>query len=76
MIGDMASLNSFHIDPYTGDITSRVEFDYEKRSQYNVIVKAYNPNSDKYEATADVRVDIGGINEYPPSFQLVWNAYV
>ena len=68
IIGDTNSRSYFDIDPVTGEITAKVSFDYEERSSYTLIVKASNPHSANFETTVRVKINVKGVNEFPPKF--------
>lgn len=57
----------FHISPTTGEITSRVSFDYEEENEFQLLIKASNPDS-PMSSTAMVVVHITGVNEFYPTF--------
>lgn len=57
----------FSIDPNTGIITSRVTFDYEEQSFYQIIVTASNPDS-SMSSSAKFSIHITGVNEFYPKF--------
>lgn len=66
IVGDK-STELFSISPVTGIITSKVTFDYEEESEYELTVLAKNPDS-SMSSTANVIVGITGVNEYFPHF--------
>lgn len=57
----------FAIDSLTGNITSKISFDYEEKTMYNINVMAANPDSTMY-GTCEIIIHITGINEYYPRF--------
>lgn len=66
IVGDK-STELFSISPVTGTITSKVTFDYEEESEYELTVLAKNPDS-SMASTTKVIVGITGVNEYFPHF--------
>lgn len=57
----------FNISPTTGEITSRVSFDFEEENEFQLTIKASNPDS-PMSSTAIVIVHITGVNEFYPTF--------
>ncbi|KAL1139777.1 hypothetical protein AAG570_006754, partial [Ranatra chinensis] len=57
----------FTIDMKTGDIYSKIKFDYEEQNTYNLDILAVNPDSPMY-GSARVVVHVSGVNEYYPKF--------
>lgn len=57
----------FGILPTTGEITSRVSFDYEEESEFDITIKASNPDSSMSSMTT-VIIHITGVNEFYPTF--------
>lgn len=57
----------FSISPTTGDITSRVSFDFEEENEFQLTIKASNPDS-PMSSTTTVIVHITGVNEFYPTF--------
>lgn len=57
----------FSISPTTGDISSKISFDYEEDNEFELSIKASNPDS-QMSSTAKVIVHITGVNEFYPSF--------
>lgn len=57
----------FNISPTTGEITSRVSFDFEEENEFQLTIKASNPDS-PMSSTATVIVHITGVNEFYPTF--------
>lgn len=57
----------FNISPTTGEITSRVSFDFEDENEFQLTIKASNPDS-PMQSTAIVIVHITGVNEFYPIF--------
>lgn len=57
----------FDIDKQTGDITSKISFDYEEKFLYILNIIAANPDSTMF-GTAEVQVHITGVNEFYPRF--------
>lgn len=57
----------FSISPTTGEITSRVSFDFEEENEFQLTIKASNPDS-PMSSTAIVIVHITGVNEFYPTF--------
>lgn len=66
IVGDK-STEWFSISPLTGIITSKVIFDFEEESEYELTVLAKNPDS-SMASTTTVMVGITGVNEYFPHF--------
>ncbi|KAM8879835.1 protocadherin-23 [Spinachia spinachia] len=64
--GSPEKKEGFAIDPLTGDIHTRQTFDYERESEYCLVVEA----RDKGEKAATVRVmvSIKGVDEFSPVF--------
>ena len=58
----------FSIDKTSGEVQSRVSFDYEKSSEFSFHVLASNPGSAEANKTL-VNVHITGTNEFFPHFQ-------
>lgn len=59
--------NLFNIVQTTGEIVSKATFDYEQEREYELTIKAMNPDS-PMSSTATVIVHVTGVNEYYPSF--------
>lgn len=57
----------FLINLRTGEITSKVSFDYEETNLYTLNIIASNPESTMY-SSIEVIVHITGVNEYYPRF--------
>lgn len=57
----------FTIDLKTGNIYSKVKFDFEEKNLYMLEILAVNPESPMYGSTK-VLIHITGINEYYPKF--------
>lgn len=57
----------FGIAQKTGVITSKISFDYEEENEFELIVKASNPDS-IMSSTTKIIVYITGVNEYFPEF--------
>ncbi|XP_023311979.1 cadherin-related tumor suppressor, partial [Anoplophora glabripennis] len=57
----------FGIDKQTGDITSKISFDYEEKFLYVLNIIAANPDSNMF-GTTEVQVHITGVNEFYPRF--------
>lgn len=55
------------ISPTTGEITSRVSFDYEEENEFDITIKASNPDS-SMSSVATVIIHITGVNEFYPTF--------
>ena len=59
----------FAIDENSGIITSKVKFDYESRSVFNITVLARDSAHPQRTSDCVVHVKIQGINEYAPEFK-------
>lgn len=59
--------NLFTIEPHSGVITSKVAFDYEEQSKYQIILTASNPDS-VMSSTTKITIHITGVNEFYPRF--------
>lgn len=57
----------FNISPTTGEISSRISFDFEEENEFQFTIKASNPDS-PMSSTAIVIVHITGVNEFYPTF--------
>nr|XP_022911091.1 cadherin-related tumor suppressor [Onthophagus taurus] len=57
----------FQIDQDSGEITTKISFDYEENNGYELNIVAANPDSSMYGETLLV-VSITGINEFYPRF--------
>ena len=62
---DRAAMNYFSIDQGTGEITTTVTLDREKRSSYRVTVTAEDPNG--LRGTLSLTIEVTDVNE-PPEF--------
>lgn len=56
----------FRVDPTTGDVTTAAVFDYEQKQAYAFTISATDLGGKT--ATAQVRVSIRGVDEFPPVF--------
>lgn len=59
--------NLFEISAASGEIRSKVSFDYEQEKEFELTIKASNPESIMSGMTT-VMVHITGVNEYYPTF--------
>ena len=78
-ISGVGVLESFEINKTSGEITSKVSFDYEVRQLYEVIVSAKDDGSSQLysQPNAKVLVHVTSVNEYIPRFnQSVFTASV
>ncbi|GFR97539.1 cadherin-related tumor suppressor-like [Elysia marginata] len=72
--GDPETRSKFQINERTGEIrsTSSAMFDYETRTQYTILVMAFNPStvspSDVLKSVTTVYIHVEGENEYQPQF--------
>ncbi|NXV82131.1 CELR3 protein, partial [Atlantisia rogersi] len=66
IIGETAT---FHVGELSGTITTLHPLDYESRSQYTFILKAFNPGEPDLEDTADITVTVEDVNEEGPVFE-------
>ncbi|CAB0008571.1 unnamed protein product [Nesidiocoris tenuis] len=57
----------FRISMKTGEIYSKVKFNYEERTSYTLDILAVNPDSPMYGSTK-VIIHISGVNEFYPTF--------
>lgn len=57
----------FNISPTNGEIASRVSFDFEEENEFQLTIKASNPDS-PMSSTAIVIIHITGVNEFYPTF--------
>lgn len=57
--------NSFYIESTTGKIRVNNALDYEKITQYNLTIKAFDGI---YDDKATVRISIKNVNDNPPVF--------
>lgn len=57
----------FSISATTGELISRVSFDFEEENEFQLTIKASNPDS-PMSSTATVIVHITGVNEFYPTF--------
>lgn len=61
-------LGLFRIQKSTGNLTSVVEFDYEKKSSYTLVVKAQDHGKPPRFRVLHITVPIIGVDEYEPRF--------
>lgn len=57
----------FIVEPTTGVVKSKVSFDFEEQSMYQIIITASNPDS-PMSSTAKIIIHITGVNEFYPRF--------
>ncbi|KAF4520029.1 hypothetical protein B566_EDAN007177 [Ephemera danica] len=57
----------FTIDAKTGDISSKIGFDYEEQNLYTLDILASNPDSPQY-GSCKVEIHVTGENEFYPKF--------
>lgn len=57
----------FEMNPKTGDITTKLSFDFEEKTLYTLDILASNPDSAQY-GSAKLVVHITGVNEFFPRF--------
>ena len=62
-------LGKFKINQTTGDLTSAMVFDYEKKPRYTLVVKAQDHGTPPKYSTLSVVVPIIGVDEFLPIFQ-------
>ncbi|XP_010573137.1 PREDICTED: protocadherin Fat 4-like [Haliaeetus leucocephalus] len=60
--------SSFHVGELSGNITALQPLDYESRSQYTFILKAFNPGQPDLQDTANITVTVEDVNEEGPIF--------
>ncbi|KAM7118497.1 cadherin EGF LAG seven-pass G-type receptor 2-like [Ciconia maguari] len=60
--------SSFHVGELSGNITTLQPLDYESRSQYTFILKAFNPGEPYLHDTANITVTVEDANEEGPIF--------
>ncbi|XP_010077814.1 PREDICTED: protocadherin Fat 4-like, partial [Pterocles gutturalis] len=60
--------SSFHVGELSGNITTLQPLDYESRSQYTFILKAFNPGEPDLQDTANITVTVEDVNEEGPIF--------
>ncbi|KAM6084893.1 protocadherin Fat 4-like [Theristicus caerulescens] len=60
--------SSFHVGELSGNITTLQPLDYESRSQYTFILKAFNPGEPNLQDTANITVTVEDVNEEGPIF--------
>ncbi|PKU40343.1 protocadherin fat 4-like [Limosa lapponica baueri] len=60
--------SSFHVGELSGNITTLQPLDYESRSQYTFILKAFNPGEPHLQDTANITVTVEDVNEEAPIF--------
>ncbi|KAM6407361.1 protocadherin Fat 4-like [Pluvialis apricaria] len=60
--------SSFHVGELSGNITNLQPLDYESRSQYTFILKAFNPGEPSFQDTANITVTVEDTNEEGPVF--------
>ena len=63
-----ASVNSFTIQPNTGEIRTSVDLDREERAEYSLIVAAVDLGYPAMSSTAGVLIHIQDTNRYAPKF--------
>ena len=67
----------FTVNPYTGEITTRKQLDYETARSHTFVVVAQDGGSPVLNGTARVEVTLQNVNDNPPRFsQPVYNEYV
>ncbi|KAK2523218.1 hypothetical protein Q9966_012281 [Columba livia] len=59
----------FHVGELSGNITTLQPLDYESRSQYTFILKAFNPGDPHLQDTANITVTVEDVNEEGPIFE-------
>lgn len=64
--GSPEKKEAFAVDPLTGDIHTRQTFDYERESEYCLVVEARDKGGKS--ATVRVQVSIMGVDEFSPVF--------
>ncbi|KAM6367546.1 protocadherin Fat 4-like [Alca torda] len=60
--------SSFRVGELSGNITTLQPLDYESRSQYTFILKAFNPGEPHLQDTANITVTVEDVNEDGPIF--------
>ncbi|KAK2725567.1 cadherin-related tumor suppressor-like [Artemia franciscana] len=59
--------DSFSVDPKTGQIVSKVSFDFEEKNLFLLDIIATNPDSSMFGSTR-VQIRVTGVNEFFPKF--------
>ena len=62
------NLDSFDINPDSGEITTNVKLDREKQDVYEVNVEAYDAGQKSLTGSAVIKVMVTDINDNPPKF--------
>ena len=58
----------FLVDAYTGVVSTAALLDYEKKHVYSILVTAHDRGSPSQNATAQLVINIGNVNDRPPVF--------
>ncbi|XP_030347049.1 protocadherin Fat 4-like [Strigops habroptila] len=60
--------SSFLVGELSGNITTLLPLDYESRSEYTFLLKAFNPGEPDLQDTANITVTVEDVNEEGPVF--------
>lgn len=57
---------TFHIDPYSGDVTLKAVVDFEKRKSYELSIRASDLGANSVPSTCKVVIDVVDVNDNAP----------
>ncbi|PWA31194.1 hypothetical protein CCH79_00002719 [Gambusia affinis] len=57
---------TFHIDPYSGDVTLKALVDFEKRKSYELIIRASDQGENSVLSTCTVVIEVVDVNDNAP----------
>ncbi|XP_034042389.1 protocadherin-8 [Thalassophryne amazonica] len=60
----------FRIDPYSGDVTSKMQVDFEKKRSYELTIKASDLGPNPTPSSCKVLVDIIDVNDNAPEIRI------
>ncbi|XP_028249902.1 protocadherin-8 [Parambassis ranga] len=61
---------TFHIDPYSGDVTLKAVVDFEKRKSYELSIRASDLGANSVPSTCKVVIDVLDVNDNAPEISI------
>ncbi|XP_015241915.1 PREDICTED: protocadherin-8-like [Cyprinodon variegatus] len=61
---------TFHIDPYSGDVTLKAQVDFEKRKSYELSIRASDRGENSAPSTCTVMIEVVDVNDNAPEISI------
>ncbi|XP_047225889.1 protocadherin-8 isoform X2 [Girardinichthys multiradiatus] len=61
---------TFHIDPYSGDVTLKALVDFEKRTSYQLRIRASDQGENSVPSTCTVVIEVVDVNDNAPEIRI------